>query len=622
MDFLTPLSLAFAALSIPILILYMLKMRRREVLVSSTLLWRRLLRDREANTPWQRLRRNLLLLLQLLTLALLTLALARPFVPTPSIVSGSVVILLDGSASMQATDVSPTRFEAARAAVREVLSGLGPQDTATLVLVGPQPQVLAAATGDRAGLHRALEGAAPTDGPADWETAGALAAAALAGTQAPHTVVISDGALPEPLPPLPGEVHFVRIGERGDNLAIVGMAIREGSGGPQAFLRVANFGGEEAEVAVTLHADSRPFDARTLSIPPHASATLTLNDLPYDLTLLEARLEADDPLPLDNVAWAVRGASARRRVLLITPGNLFLERALGMLPGVELTRLTPDQPPPSEGYDLVVCDGPVTTTLPAGNLWTIGPYGTAPSVFTDTAITRIAADDPLLRYVDLEGVHVLRAWQVEPPPGARVLVEAEGGPLLFVAERPQGRLAVLTFDLHDSDLPLQVAFPILTANLTGWLLPQGGMAETTSVRPGDPVPIQPVPEADRVVVTAPDGTSHLLPVGETIPTFAATDRLGVYQVTQFGPDDEPLRSDLLAVNLLDRVESDIAPRDRIAVGQAEVTAAAREEEGQREFWPWLAGAALGMLAVEWWVYHRGTRGQGEKRRWGLRFGHS
>jgi len=150
MNFLTPLFLTFAALSIPILILYMLKLRRREVWVSSTLLWQRLLRDREANTPWQRLRSNLLLLLQLLTLALLTLALARPFLPTPSIASGSVVILLDGSASMQATDVPPTRFEAGRRAAREVLDGLDAQDTATLILVGPQPQVLAAATGDRA----------------------------------------------------------------------------------------------------------------------------------------------------------------------------------------------------------------------------------------------------------------------------------------------------------------------------------------------------------------------------------------------------------------------------------------------------------------------------------------
>jgi Ca-activated chloride channel family protein len=204
MSFLTPLAFTFAALSIPILILYMLKLRRRDVLVSSTLLWQQLLRDREANAPWQRLRRNLLLFLQLLILALLALALARPFLPAPAVVSGSVVVLLDASASMQARDVAPTRFDAGLRAAREIVTGLGAGDVATLVAVGPQPRVLASATNDRALLRRTLEQAVPTDGPADWEAAFALAAAGLAGAEDTRVVVISDGALPEPLPPVRG----------------------------------------------------------------------------------------------------------------------------------------------------------------------------------------------------------------------------------------------------------------------------------------------------------------------------------------------------------------------------------------------------------------------------------
>src|SRR3990170_3237413 len=112
MSFLTPLFLALSALALPIVILYMLKLRRREVEVSSTMLWQMLLRDREANSPWQRLRRNLLLFLQL--------------------------VLLDGSASMNAADApgGGTRFEAARAAVRQRIDGLGPDGNMSLILVG------------------------------------------------------------------------------------------------------------------------------------------------------------------------------------------------------------------------------------------------------------------------------------------------------------------------------------------------------------------------------------------------------------------------------------------------------------------------------------------------------
>ena len=71
LPFLTPLAFLLGLLALPILVLYMLKMRRRQVEVSSVLLWQRLLRDREANAPWQRLKRNLLLILQLLLLAAL-----------------------------------------------------------------------------------------------------------------------------------------------------------------------------------------------------------------------------------------------------------------------------------------------------------------------------------------------------------------------------------------------------------------------------------------------------------------------------------------------------------------------------------------------------------------------
>ncbi|MBL8165950.1 MAG: BatA domain-containing protein, partial [Anaerolineae bacterium] len=85
MSFLTPLALLGALLAIPIILLYMLRLRRREVVVSSTFLWQQIVRDNEANTPWQRLRRNLLLLLQLIILALLVLALARPFITVPAV---------------------------------------------------------------------------------------------------------------------------------------------------------------------------------------------------------------------------------------------------------------------------------------------------------------------------------------------------------------------------------------------------------------------------------------------------------------------------------------------------------------------------------------------------------
>src|SRR5512132_2840030 len=115
MSFIAPLALLAAAVIGPIIVaMYLLKLRREDRKVSSTFLWQRMVRDVEANAPWQKLRRNLLLLLQLLLLLLLALALARPFFRTTGIAGRNLIVIVDRSASMGATDVAPTRLAAAK----------------------------------------------------------------------------------------------------------------------------------------------------------------------------------------------------------------------------------------------------------------------------------------------------------------------------------------------------------------------------------------------------------------------------------------------------------------------------------------------------------------------------
>src|SRR5947209_19835155 len=95
-------ALLWLGLIVPaIVLLYLLKLKRRSVTVSSVLLWSRLLKDVQANAPFQKLHRNLLLLLQLLIVALAIFALARPFLRVHGLGGESVVLLLGGSASMR-----------------------------------------------------------------------------------------------------------------------------------------------------------------------------------------------------------------------------------------------------------------------------------------------------------------------------------------------------------------------------------------------------------------------------------------------------------------------------------------------------------------------------------------
>ncbi len=596
----------------------MLRLRRREVLVSSTLLWQKLLRDREANAPWQKLRRNLLLLLQLLILLALVLALARPFIPVPSIVSGSVVILLDGSASMQAADVEPTRFDAAKAEVERLIGDLSGSSQMTIIQVGQTPAVLAAANNDKTTLRQALAAARPDPSPANWPAAFALAAGAAQGFQDARIIVVSDGGLSGDLPPLPAESIYLPIGSSSENLAVMALATRNTESGPQLFASVKNEGLLDRSALLSIELDGLLFDSRRLQIPAGGAANVTW-ELPEETAVIRASLSEHegDNLPLDDVAWAVHEGGVSNRTLLITEGNLFLEQVYAVLPGVEAFKTGPDSDLMQEPFDLYVFDGvPLPSPPPTADLFLINPQPkdvaassaddlfTVTGAFSNTVAIRLA-DSPLLQFVDWRNVHVQQAQAVSAP-WAQPLVSAEGGPLLLLGERGGHRIAILTFDLHASDLPLQIAFPILMANITGWLSPGRAFDAPTGLQSGDPVSISPGAGTTAVFVDKPDGSRWQADVGEEAIIFAETDQLGLYRVTLRDSGGDRAAGSF-AVNLFSPAESAIRPAESLQLGQTAVAPATEGDVGQREFWPWLLGIAIFILLVEWWIHHRGTQ---------------
>lgn len=626
MSFLTPLFLLLGLLAVPIILLYMLRLRRREMLVSSTMLWQKLMRDREANAPWQRLRRNLLLLLQLLILAALVFALARPFLPVPSVVSGSVVILLDGSASMLATDVEPDRFTFAKERVDELINDLGGSDQMTLILVGQTPEVLASATSDRNTLREALEQAQAGPVAADWSAAFALATGAAQGFREARIAVVSDGGLPADLPPLPAESVYIPIGTSFENLAISALATRDTDSGPQLFASVTNYGRLDQQALISLDLDGSLFDSRRVTVPAGDHSNLTW-DLPDNAAVIQARLSdnENDNLSIDDSAWAVHEGGVSNRALLVTEGNRFLETVFSILPGMEVFRAAPGAELPTaeeEQFDLYIFDSvPLPSPPPAADLLVINPQpatseteetessaADAPfsvtGVFSNTSIIRLA-DSPLLQFVDWSNVHV-RQSQAVSAPWAQPLVTAEGGPLLLNGEQGGYRIAIITFRLQDSDLPLQIAFPVLMANITGWLNPGRAFDAPTGLTPGTPVNITPGAGTTHVLVEKPDGNVWTAEVGDEAVIFAETEQSGLYNVILRDPNgDQP--AGRFAVNLFSTAESTIGPAPAIMLGQTAVETADEDDVGQRELWPWLAAVAFIVLLAEWWVYHRGTR---------------
>lgn len=616
MQILSPLALVLLALAIPILLLYMLKLRRQQARVSSTLLWEQLLRDKQANTPWQKLKRNLLLFLQLLILAALVFAFARPAIQTSVVASGSVIVLLDASASMNATDVETSRFEAARRIVTTLINETNSASRLTLILVGETPQLLIAAETDKVLVQSALAKAEVTQGGADWASAFALAAGASYGSADVTSVIVSDGGLPESgLPALPGDVRYVPVGESGANLAITALSIRLAGAAPELFANIHNYGAESRSVLLSVYFEEGLVAARELLLDPNSNQTLTLSDLPVTAGVYRARItdpqtdEALDSFVLDDTAFAVHQAASARRVLLVSEGNLFIEQALASLPGIRPFRALPAEDGslqiPNDPFGLYIFDGLTLEELPAGNILFVNPSANllfeVGETFDRIGVPQVN-ENPLTRYVDWSTVHILQAKAVTPPIWADVLIEANGNPLVFAGESNGRRIAALTFDLRESDLPLQVAYPILFSNLINYLIPPSPFDATQSLQPGQSLLISPPPGTEQVVVATPSNITYTLPLTGSALSFTDTNELGYYAVNFISGDAST--AEYFAVNLFDPTESDLSPRETIQIGQSAVAANVSDQIGLRELWRWLAVLALVILLIEWQVYHR------------------
>jgi hypothetical protein len=321
-------------------------------------------------------------------------------------------------------------------------------------------------------------------------------------------------------------VRYLPVGQSGDNQAISTLSLEPAPGGGDltAFAQVTNYGENTAQRRLALYADSQLVNVYDLEIAPGDQRAVVAHGLPQGTHILEAQLDGEDALPLDDRVWAVYRDAEPASVTLVTDGNLFLETGLALLPGLEITVIRPDdfeegwkvgsledwkdgneeddsanhptfQPsnlPVFQPSSLTIFDTytPITATLPTGNLLFIAPPRST-ELFTltgtlDQPLPRpVDAEDPLLDNISLTEVGVLDAVRISLPPWARPVIlgdlNGDTTPLLFAGEVDDRRVAVLTFDLRRSDLPLQVAFPLLLANLTDWLAPGGGTDLPTQV---------------------------------------------------------------------------------------------------------------------------------------------
>jgi Ca-activated chloride channel homolog len=606
-----------ALLLLPLVLVYFLKLRRPRQQVSSLVLWYQVMNDQRVNSPFQKFRRNFLLLLQLLVLTCLVLAAMQPFLSRAASRAQYQPILIDCSASMGALDVpgGQRRLDVAKKQVLTLIDNLLPDQRVSLVAFHSTARRLTDFTDNKTILKDAL--ATLDVAPMPSHTVDALRMTQALAHTVPieRVLMVTDGNVPADADfELPFNLIYEQIPPGGANLGITAFnARRSGTDQWEVFVGIeGSRAAGEATGRLELLRDGKSVGTEPILLVAGRTKRVGFRIDAATSSSLEARLTTDgfDSLDSDNTAYLQLPKS--RPVTVYVPTDLTaFRRAFRAQKGIELV----DEAVAKSGaaFDVVVSHKPEDIKLESSAALFIGFV--PPDIAKLVSIGKGSIDvvdwdrsSPLLAHVvlsEITGVEQPRSAEGVrdgdfEKAGYTVLASSRTGPLLL--ERRVGtRLEYyLLFHVDRSTLPFRVGFPILAANLLEIGRLQAGLSEVRGSRSGVLPPLQLRPRTT-YRVTGPQGSSVDVASNESgLLNGVSAQAIGQYRVTEGGTE-----AARVGVSLLDSMETSLSAVKQLRFREDQQVAATNERiDADRPLWPTVTLVGLSVLIVEWWYFQR------------------
>lgn len=652
-----PVAATLAAVP-PLVLLYFLKLRRQQRAVASTMLWRKAVQDLQVNSPFQRLRKNLLLLLQLLVLACAILAISEPMWAGDRGEGKLVVMIVDCSASMATQEpTGQSRLAIAKEESHKTIDNLRPTDRGMVISFADHARVLCAMTDDKRRLHNAVNAIEQTDASGRLSEAMQLAEApssevgeqSYAGNDNPvkegQYLLFTDGRVADArdVRIQRGRMEVVQIGSSDDNVGIVTLDVRRGYEQPEnvsVLTRVRNFSTKAASRDVSLYIDGDLKSVRSVQLAPisdakrigqmQAGSSLLAEEsqaaIPFEFTLstagqIEVRLSDSDVLAVDDRAYALVAPPKPVTALLVTTGNRFLRRLLSSLPLERYDVWSPDEYENADAekliqdgrcrYDVVFLDGHSTNRLPPGNYVFFAAVPLINGVTAGEMLEGLPLLDwdeshPVLRHVAVQAMTIFSWLKLDLPREAVPLIEGPEGPVMALLRRDRNQYLICAFSLFTPDRTLpntdwffQEGFVVWGYNVVRYLTGSTSSGQFPPLAPGEAITASVKDGVSRTSIRRPDNRTDAVPVRTGVASYARTDRVGVYRIADALAGDEAR-----AVNLLDENESFVAPYEGFHLAAGDLKTAESVSKANRPLWPWLLGALGALLVLEWFIYNK------------------
>lgn len=630
----TPLALLLALIAIPIVIFYILKVRLRRVPVSTNLFWNQIFEEKPPKSLWQNLRYWLSLLAQLLILALLVLAIADPILSWQTKGARRVVLIMDVSASMQAFDKATTRFDSAKQAAQRVLDGVREQDQVAILTAGTQPEVVLGMGNHVPSLRRAINDLQPVDTPANLGSAVELADQLLGDAPNGQVIVFTDQATPKNTKPdnepkKATAVEYRAFGSNSSNVGITQFQTRRSmvdAVGYELLVEVRNASDQPIQCRLEIELDERPVDIFPLKLQPNETWSRTLEKTSLEGGALKASLSKfendqgedrskNNKLDVDDIAWAILPDRVIQPVLIVSPGNLFLQKVFEANPLVRVT-VQKEIPTAWPENTVVVLHKLIPDPLPSNPLFIIDPE-TNSSLFRvdglidSPLVTEQDKDSPLMTHVRLDNVMFPDTKKLTfLTQTAKPIASCVGGESLFATlSHGDKKAVVLGVNLEQSDLAFRTVFPILASNAIAWFSSQSGEL-SLAISGGDTARLN-----RSLSASAPPENLWLISPGLQVKrqsgsTAGPLKETGVWELFEWDANENPTAETLRATGkLVDRYAVNLASSSETDLRNANESDRAPMQTSIASWFsypPWYYLAILigSLLVLEWGMYQR------------------
>ena len=580
----------------PVIMLYILKRKYKEEVISSSLLWKEVYKNTRANAPWEKFKKNIMLLLQIIIILSVILALMSPFISIGGKSYKNVIMVIDNTASMNTIyDDSNSRLEQGKTLAKEYLNSTKEGTNTYIISYDGTSNLLLNGDFNKSNASSIIDKISTSYGSGDISDVVSFVKAIGDGIGEEYEALIfTDKQVA--ISDINGRIVY--LGNSGLNGSVDNVSHKFVDDKVKVIANVTNNGDSLYEGDFSLYNGEELVAVEGVTLQVGESKTLSFQLDSLNSDYLKGELSRKDILIEDNTYYHVVNENKVKKILLVTDENVFLEKAFGIIENTEVYKTNyVSNITDNDEYDLYVFDNKMPEVMPRkGSILFINPNSNEFfNVLEGGEIGQATAvKGSVSSYLEDTQFTLSEYNIIETPYYGTNILTIDDNSIGFKGEINDRKIAALSFDLHSTDFALKKEFPILIYEL-GEELISTGMVYSNNFKAGEKIVVKSSDFESEINVTYPTGDIKGLKSGEEVNGELA---LGIYKINQNDNNES------FSVNFPTSSESDtsvetIGENDNIVHGKSNL-------KSGFNLTPIFILLAMLVVAFEWILYKKGN----------------